>query len=105
LRGIDDTTARLAQGLAERGAAPDDAGGAEVGLVGVGLGGHLRGPEGLAGLGLDVDTVVRAEEEVDEVDLSKAGYAGGLARHVVFRASLARRGEGAGVLNIGDDEL
>jgi len=74
-------------------------------LVGIGLSGHLRGPEGLAGLSLDIDAVVRPKEKVDEIVLIEAGYIRGLARHVVFGTGLTRRRKAAIVINIGDYEL
>lgn len=91
LRGVDDAAVCLSHRFTKRGSAPHDARSTKVGLVGVGLGGHLRGPEGLAGLSLDVDAVVRPKKEVDEIGLSETGYIGGLARHIVFGAGLTGR--------------
>lgn len=105
LCGIDGLAVGFAHGFTKRDGAPDDAGGAEIGLIGISLCGHGRSPQGFAGLRPLIDAVVSAEEKIHEGALRGAGLRRGLAWHVEILTGLAGGGEGVGVLDVGQDEL
>lgn len=85
--------------------AVDDTGGAKVGIHQEGVGRLLPRPQQLAGLIVGVHIVVGTKEEGDELGAGGAGRLDGGARHDKCRVGLACGVVGAGVLDVGDDEV